>query len=258
MDRASAKAAAEKYNPLLLEPLDKKLVPVVGVPVRIDSHPSCNGVADTVKACQAHGIPVPKVFEDPKVSEPMEQAIVHEWFSAYKDRLFTKLSMGRLLGDLSARLDRRIKDEGRDKLRLALYACHDTTVGGMLKALGCFNDRWPAFTAYVSVELLRKQSEIASDARQQPQQQGGWLARLGLGGSPPTPTPDTKDFYVRLRYNSADLKLPACQQPGNHLEGSEGNVCTCEWSPDVAFRCCSCEADLLKTTSSRRIPEGRE
>lgn len=42
--------------------------------------------------------------------------------------------MGRLLGDLKASIESKLADpkEKENKLRLALYACHDTSLGGIL------------------------------------------------------------------------------------------------------------------------------
>lgn len=131
----------------------------------------------------------------------------------YSDRQFTRLSMGRLLGDLSARLQERISNPS-DRLRLALYGCHDTTLGGILNALDCFDDKWPVFTAYVSFELFKKASSTPTA--------GGISSWLSSWKSPAT-----QDYYIRFRYNCKDIKLPACSAPGNHLEGSDGTVCTC-------------------------------
>lgn len=107
--------------------------------------------------CKAHGIVVPKEFEDTTVLETLESAVVHEWFvssssshfppfffqankllihrfDAYANPEFRKLAMGRLLGDLEASLERKMADplEKKDKLRLAVYSCHDTSLGGIL------------------------------------------------------------------------------------------------------------------------------
>lgn len=45
--------------------------------------------------------------------------------------------MGRLLGDLSSLLERKVADpkEKTEKLRLAIYSCHDTSLGGILCVL---------------------------------------------------------------------------------------------------------------------------
>jgi acid phosphatase len=84
--------------------------------------------------CRAHGIKVPKEFEDIKVLETLEHAVLHEWFDGYRQNIFTQLAMGRLLGDLSESMKGKIADpnESQEKLRLAVYACHDTSLGGIL------------------------------------------------------------------------------------------------------------------------------
>lgn len=55
-------------------------------------------------------------------------------FDGYKNLEYSKLSMGRLIGDLSSSLESKMKDplEKENKLRLAIYACHDTSLGGIL------------------------------------------------------------------------------------------------------------------------------
>lgn len=49
-------------------------------PIRIDGHPRVSGILDTIKVCQAHGIPVPAEFNDPVVMEKLERAVVGEWY----------------------------------------------------------------------------------------------------------------------------------------------------------------------------------
>lgn len=149
-----------------------------------------------------------------------ENAIVYEWFNAYSSRQFAQLAMGRLWGDLLERFRARVRDPSA-KLKLALYGCHDTTLGGMLKSLGCYDDKWPAFTSYISVELFKR--EVPST---KPTSSKGWLHSVGIGHRPQTVSDD--DAFVRLRYNSQDVRIPGCAAPGDHLEGSDGTVCTCE------------------------------
>lgn len=143
---------------------------------------------------------------------------MYEWFNAYASRQFAQLSVGRLWADLLDRFDTRLN--GRDPLKLGLYACHDTTLAGMLKVLDIYDDRWPAFTAYISVELFREQQGHTN-------KQGGWLAGLGLSNSLKA-FGGPQNAYVRLRYNSKDVMIPACKAPGSHLEGSGGSICTRE------------------------------
>lgn len=78
LDAVSIRQAAARHNPEL-EALDPVLVPVLGAPLRIDSSPRASGVLDTLMVCRAHGIEVPRVFEDRRVLETLETAVVHEW-----------------------------------------------------------------------------------------------------------------------------------------------------------------------------------
>lgn len=146
-----------------------------------------------------------------------EAAVVHEWFSGYVNKQFTRLSMGRLLGDLSTRFDDSISGS-HSPFKLGLYACHDTTVAGILNALKCFDDRWPFFTAYLSFELFRKQGS----AKTSNTSGFAWLTSLvGQQGK------SDDEVYIRVKYNSKDMHIPACAEQGQHLEGSGGTVCTC-------------------------------
>ncbi|KAI5480425.1 acid phosphatase [Pseudohyphozyma bogoriensis] len=143
LDEESAKRAALTWNPSLA-PLDSLIGKYINGPVRIDGHPRANGILDTVMVCLAHKIRVPKEFDDEKLLETLENAVVHEWFDGYQSPEFAKLAMGRLLGDLKAALERKVADpfEVKDKLRLAVNSCHDTSLGGILNALNVFDSRW--------------------------------------------------------------------------------------------------------------------
>lgn len=74
--------------------------------------------------------------------------------------------------------------------------------------------KWPAFTSNLVFEVFRPSAlprrSFASYL----------LSFLHLA---PLPTDDT---YVRLRYNSRAVKIPACAAPQNHRPGSEGELCT--------------------------------
>ncbi|GAA5933148.1 hypothetical protein JCM1841_003692 [Sporobolomyces salmonicolor] len=217
LDTASIKEAARLYNPTLA-PLDAVLAQIVGDPLRIDSSPRANGILDTVLACHAHGVKVPPELDDPTTLRTLENAVVHEWFDAYKLPEFKKLAMGRLFRELGATMEAKIGDpeERTEKLRLAVYSCHDTSVAGILNALGVFDHRWPPFTSHVAIELFRSAPPPPSSSSL-----ASFLPAL-LRPSRTTP------HFVRLRFNGLSLRLPACAAPGKHLEGSEGEVCTWE------------------------------
>ncbi|SCV72301.1 BQ2448_4995 [Microbotryum intermedium] len=231
LDQISLAMAAKKYNSTL-EPLDDTLIKYTKIPLRIDSSPRANGILDTLYVCLAHSIRTPSDLSDPSTLRTLESAVVHEWFDAYSSLEFTKLSMGRLLGDLKASLLSKIADpeETKDKLRLGIYACHDTSLGGMLNALEVFDGRWPPFTSHISVELLRdtSTSPLPPTATRTPSP--SFLSSFLPSFLLPTPSQplSTKPHYVRLSFNAHPLHLPACSNPSSHLPGSEGTICTFE------------------------------
>ena len=138
-----------------------------------------------------------------------------EWFSGYASRQWTRLVMGRLFSELNDQFDR--KAEGQSPLKIALYACHDTSIAGMLHGIRAFDNKWPAFTAYLSFELFKKEATQA-----QPSQ--AFASILGSA----RPRHSDKDLFVRTRYNDRDVHIPACAAPGKHLDGTHGAVCTCK------------------------------
>ncbi|BGP54618.1 hypothetical protein JCM8202_004988 [Rhodotorula sphaerocarpa] len=214
LDAASIAKAAEMNDPGLAE-LDPVLGHIVGGPLRVQSAPKANGILDTAYCCRAHGIKLPKELDDPNVLRKLEDAVVHEWFDGYANPEFRKLAMGRLLGSLRQSLYAKMRDptEAVEKTRLAVYACHDTSVAGILNALDCFDGRWPPFTSHVCVELFRSGPPAS-----------GFLSSF----KPPPP------HYVRLRFNGRTIRLPACAPEGKHLPGSEGQVCTFEAFSEAA------------------------
>ncbi|GAA5908180.1 hypothetical protein JCM6882_005965 [Rhodosporidiobolus microsporus] len=221
LDAASIKQAALNHNPELAK-LDAVLEPIVGHPVRIDSSPRANGILDTLLVCRAHGIALPPSIEAraEEVLGGLERAVVREWFDAYSPTSnpsthaeFRRLAMGRLLSSLRQSMQAKIEDPREEKVkeRLAVYSCHDTSLGGILNTLDVFDGRWPPFTSHIAIELFRRPTPPSF-----------------LSSLVPSFFRPTSPHFVRLRYNSRTLRLPACAAAGNHLEGSEGEVCTWE------------------------------
>ncbi|UZJ52146.1 hypothetical protein CBS101457_001466 [Exobasidium rhododendri] len=217
LDREFSKLAAHIHNPRLSS-LDAILSPQLeGALPRVDGHPRLNGILDTVRASKAHGIVIPSVFEDEKVMKQVEEAVVDEWYIGYRAedaatrQQYRRLAMGRFLDDLSHRLNEKA-DKPSTPLKLAVYSAHDTSLAGLLSTLDVFDNRWPAFTASLGLELFRKKDGS-----------GGILGRLGL---------KKDEHYVRMRYGNETLKLPACSKVGNHLEGAP-EYCTLQAFTDA-------------------------
>lgn len=132
-----------------------------GAPPRVDGHPRLSGILDTVRASKAHGIEIPKPFQDEKTMLQVEKAVVDEWFIGYKtedDKIRTqyrRLAMGRLLKDLGDKLNEKAS-KPKSPLKLAVYSLHDTSLAGLLSTLDVFDNHWPAFTASIGLELFKK------------------------------------------------------------------------------------------------------
>ncbi|KAK4047226.1 hypothetical protein OIV83_005528 [Microbotryomycetes sp. JL201] len=230
LDAAGVKRAAETYNKSL-ETIDPLVRKYVKAPLRIDGKPAASSVLDTIYVARAHGIRVPSEFEDPAVLRTLEAAVVHEWFDVYSNFEFRKLAMGRLLGDLKAALVRKAQDpkETREKARLSIYACHDTSVGGILNALDAFDGRWPPFTSHLAVELFRASPSSSTSSPNQATSGSFFSAFVpSFLQSSLKQQQLQKQHYVRLLFNAKPVILPACQATGNHLPGTEGAVCTLE------------------------------
>ncbi|KAL1716674.1 histidine phosphatase superfamily [Schizophyllum commune] len=205
-----AQAAAAAYNPSL-ETLDKKLSKYTGGPIRIDGKPRASGILDTIRAATAHGIKVPPEFEEKAVVDVLERAVVNEWFSGYKTEEVRRLGLGRLLDDMSRKMQRKVqsssKKEGeKDPLKILVHSTHDTALAGLLSTLDVYDDKWPAFTAAITFELFKRD----------PVAQGGSIMQTILSPFRASPAPE---HFVRVRYQNRTLPLPLCADEGQHLEG---------------------------------------
>ncbi|KAF9517796.1 hypothetical protein BS47DRAFT_1371232 [Hydnum rufescens UP504] len=204
------RAAAEKYNPLLTT-LDGRLSRYIGGnPVRIDGKPRASGILDTIRAAVSHDVKVPAEFKDPEIMRPIEEAVVAEWFDGYKNDEVRRLAVGRLLEELSSRMASKASKGNADPLKIAINACHDTSLAGLSQTLDVFDGRWPHFTASITFELFKGTPTAPKGVFQK-----------FFGSSEPAP------HYVRMRYGNRSLKLPLCAAPGRHLLGSP-EFCTLE------------------------------
>ncbi|THH11457.1 hypothetical protein EW146_g8034 [Bondarzewia mesenterica] len=247
--KSTTLSAASTYNHTL-EPLDKKISKYLGGnPIRIDGRPRASGVLDTIRAAMAHGIKVPPEFEEKAVMEPIEKAVVNEWFAGYKMEEVRRLGMGRLLSDMTQKFELKAR-EGTGTQRtpkILVHSTHDSALAGLANTLDVFDDRWPAFTASITFELFRRkdgpESTLMSDGPtmttatysnqdrtfcQSPPNPG--ILQTVLGSSPfrrRTKPPASSEHYVRARYQNRNLLLPLCAEEGKHLPGSP-EFCTLE------------------------------
>jgi acid phosphatase len=98
--------------------------------VSLNSHPSANGIMDTLIAAKVHGFKLPKEFDDETMLE-LEDTVVKEWFYGHtQSQEMRRLGLGRLMGTIRDRMMRRAESTDNvideDKLKLAVYSGHDT------------------------------------------------------------------------------------------------------------------------------------
>ncbi|ORZ08631.1 histidine phosphatase superfamily [Absidia repens] len=185
--------------------------------VSLDSHPSANGVFDTVVAAKVHGFDLPKEFDD-QVIRDLEQIVVDEWFYSHiVSNEVRRLGLGRLMGDIRDRMIRRADGTdhkvGEQDYKLAVYSGHDTTIGPLLIILGGYDNRWPPFGSSIIFELYKTKGSTTNSNK------------IGWFGSNKK---EHDDHFVRVRFNSKILQLPGCAEKGKHHSNGDQSLCTLE------------------------------
>ncbi|KAE9396149.1 phosphoglycerate mutase-like protein, partial [Gymnopus androsaceus JB14] len=201
-----AQAAASGYNHTL-EPLDKKLSKYInGQPIRIDGKPRASGILDTIKAATAHGVKVPPEFEEKGVMDVIEKAVVAEWFSDKTEEV-RRLGMGRLLDDLSTKMQHKVVHGDKDPLKILVHSTHDTALAGLASTLDVYDDKWPQFTSSITFELFKAA----------PTNNVSSIFQTIMSPFRSKPSPE---HYIRMRYQNKNMVLPLCADEGKHLPGS--------------------------------------
>ncbi|KAI5121801.1 hypothetical protein M0805_009793 [Coniferiporia weirii] len=223
-----ARAAAAEHNQNL-EPLDEKLSRYIGGnPIRVDGQPRASGILDTIRASIVHGIEVPPEFKDESIVEPIEKAVVAEWFEDKTEEV-RRLGMGRLLGALESKMSAATKNAPANKSRsggtdlnnssprMLVHSTHDTALAALLATLDVFDDKWPAFTASITFELFSNANTPDTDDDASPSQQQTTFNVFSPSKSSPSSPP--REHFVRARYQNRSLLLPFCAARGKHLAG---------------------------------------
>ncbi|KAI9568107.1 phosphoglycerate mutase-like protein [Boletus coccyginus] len=199
-------AAAARWNSRL-QTLDGRLSKYIqGNPVRVDGSPRVSGILDTVRSAAAHGIKVPDDFWDPEVIDLIESAASDEWFTI-KSEQGRRLGMGRLLADMSTKMQTKIEQKDKDPLKVLVYCTHDSTLAGLCCTFDTFDGKWPPFMSSVTFELFKKRHS-GQGSKLQSLLSGLWSAH------------SKEEHYVRMRYKNKNLILPMCAKEGDHLAGS--------------------------------------
>ncbi|KAH7910360.1 histidine phosphatase superfamily [Hygrophoropsis aurantiaca] len=201
-----AEAAAALWNPTL-ESLNGKVSKYLsGQPLQIDGKPRASGVLDTIRSATAHGFRVPPEFEEDDVINTIETAVSSEWF-AVKDEESRRLGMGRLLADVSQKMQHKVKKGPQDPMKILVHATHDSTLAALCSTFDVFDEKWPPFTSSVTFELFKKQQPSNSPSSLQTLLGKAWKSHQ-------------PEHYVRMRYKNRNMVLPMCAEEGKHLPGS--------------------------------------
>jgi len=164
----------------------------------------------------AHGIALSPELQDKKNLDLIEKAVVAEWFSGYKTEEVRRLGSGRMLNDISRKMNKKAVVGDEDPLKILIHSTHDSAIAELSQTLDVFDEKWPDFTATMSFELFRStRDSITGKSYLQ-----RFLTSMRLIRSP-------QQHYVRMRYQNRNLILPLCQESGKHLEGHP-EICTLE------------------------------
>ena len=201
-----------------------------GQRVAIDSSPKLHGIWDTINATLATPLRLPTEFYDARVRSIIDRAVTEEEYVGYKESLeYRTLGIGALMGELVGRIVEKCKpntapgvrtrtgspvsDDMNDQrgLRIALLACHDSTLAAILASLGALEGEdgsWPSYTASLAVDFfVDKNQRKPTLLEDTPMDRG------------------CTNGYVRIRYNDRPITLPGCRTLGRHLDGDE-SFCT--------------------------------
>ncbi|CAD6581426.1 MAG: hypothetical protein ASARMPREDX12_000459 [Alectoria sarmentosa] len=282
LSKAFAQRTADRWNESqeieYLNRLIGKWMPD-GSRVKVDSHPRLSGIMDTINSTLGHGpaTRLPSPFYDPKGRDIIEKIGVEEWFSGFSEsNEYRQVGIGALAGDVVARMLGNVERSGNDGLleiggedgsqgagrggekdiKFGLSGCHDTSLGGLLAGLGCFEgEKWPPYTSHLAFELFResgadresidgeKLDKPATAVAPHKQKQGALSTFFSSGGKTKIATEGIarkttdelsatereklRGHYVRIRYNDRPVVVPGCKLPGKHLDGDE-SFCTLE------------------------------
>jgi acid phosphatase len=279
LSRAYAQRASDRWNDsedmAYLNKTLGKWMPESSPKIAVDGKPRLSGIMDTINATLAHGpaTRLPKEFYDEKARSIIDKIAVDEWFGGYlESQEYRTLGIGALMGDIVSRMVGNAAESndlgvlevgggngalgvgrgGEQQIRFAMSGCHDTTIAAVLHSLGAMgNEKWPAYTSHIAVELFKKQqaSNVQSEvleggvrkAESLSTKKGWWSSLFGSGAKTDSGPALRKrvhemsvaekeklsDYFVRLRYNDKIMSVPGCKPAGKHLEGDE-SFCTLE------------------------------
>lgn len=116
---------------------------------------------DHIVARRTHGLPVAEFMDD--LYDAIDKAAVKYLVKivcgniSENPTLGLSFGIGRLLNHIKENLKTLSADctttRNNNRTKLSLYSCHDSSIAPLLIAFGCYDDRWPPYTADISIEL---------------------------------------------------------------------------------------------------------
>ncbi len=84
------------------------------------------------------------------------------WGKLYNDDKYNKLAIGRFLHELLLDIDQKVTQEGR---KLLVYSGHDSTLVPVLCALKVYDNQWPPYASYLTLEMVTHKTSGARFVR---------------------------------------------------------------------------------------------
>ena len=204
--------------------------------VKVDSEPRISSIYDNSNAtlgAQNPSIRLPAEFYDPQVRSILDKLAFDEEFGPFREnKEYRTLGIGALLGDVVERMTQSASPLPQGPpVRLAFSGGHDSTLMGILGALGVLEGKhkvWPPYSSSISLELFRKKGHLDEKMTSTRDDSTGTTSSVGRIQTAELSTAQKdsmKGYYVRVRYNDHTMLLPGCKDGAKHLEGDE-SFCT--------------------------------
>ncbi|CAE8595765.1 unnamed protein product [Polarella glacialis] len=178
------------------------------------------GGGDPLRSLRAHGLPLPA-----GISEGLARDLDASGHALLEDSHgmgsleVRRLGAGRLTADLDARIAARTANS-QSPLRLIDYSAHDTSISGLLCALGLPQHRWADLASSIIIELL----EDVAIPEKPPEASGHWHIRvLFYDGLPSEQGPQVdvtltlaawQAAVAPLRLSQAEYEIQCRMPPG--------------------------------------------
>lgn len=148
-------------------------------------------VKEILTCSKVHGIPFPEglTADDEK---SISRLAGWMWGALYKDKTLNRLAIGRFLTEL---LDDILVNH-KDK-KMLIYSGHDSTLVPVLCALDCYDDKWPPYASYLSLEIVESKKSGEKFVRALYNDEP--IAILGESNSSQDPWCSLDSFINRLR-----------------------------------------------------------